>query len=96
MNHLPSPNPLFSKIPTMNAYVMKPRATPLQRLMGMVIPCLAAFWIIWVARRAEAQPTPNAPDRLTYQGFLVDANGSAVGIVINAKHDRPQELRRRV
>jgi len=87
MNHLPSPNPLFSKIPTMNAYVMKPRATPLQRLMGMVIPCLAAFWIIWVARRAEAQPTPNAPDRLTYQGFLVDANGSALGTTAPKNYD---------
>ena len=78
MNPLPSPDPSFSKIPTMNANVMKPRATPLQRLMGMVIPCLAAFWIAWVARRAEAQPTPNTPDRLTYQGFLVDANGFAL------------------
>jgi microcystin-dependent protein len=37
--------------------------------------------------RALAQPNPNPPERLTYQGFLVDGNGVALGNTAPKNYD---------
>jgi len=36
---------------------------------------------------AQAQPNPNPPERLTYQGFLVDGNGVALGNTAPKNYD---------
>lgn len=52
--------------------------TSLNRLLGLMLASIAALWLAIDARRAEAQPSPNPPESLAYQGFLVDANGFAL------------------
>ena len=63
---------------------MKPKQKTWQRILPLLAPCLAALLTFLGARPAGAQATPNAPDRLTYQGFLVDANGSALAATATA------------
>lgn len=63
----------------MKANPMKSMQTPWRRLLPLLVPCLAALWMCLGGSRVHAQGTPNAPDRLTYQGFLVDANGVPLG-----------------
>lgn len=62
----------------MKANEAKPVRGALCRAMSWLWPCLAALGLYVGGGRADAQATPSAPDRLTYQGFLVDANGNAL------------------
>jgi hypothetical protein len=57
---------------------MNPKSTATRRLLPWLASCLVAIGSILAPAPAHAQPSPNAPDRLTYQGFLVDANGAAL------------------
>lgn len=49
----------------------------------------AALVLLFAAapRSALGQATPNPPDRLTYQGYLVDANGAALGATAPKNYD---------
>ena len=57
---------------------MNPKSTATRRLLPWLASCLVAIGSLLAPAPAHAQPSPNAPDRLTYQGFLVDANGAAL------------------
>ena len=57
---------------------MNPKSTATPRLLPWLASCLVAIGSLLAPAPAHAQPSPNAPDRLTYQGFLVDANGAAL------------------
>lgn len=84
--HMPhhGPAPRFRP---MNPNIMKPKQTPWQRILPLLVPCLVLLGTCLGTGRARAQATPNAPDRLTYQGFLVDANGSALGTTAPKNYD---------
>lgn len=43
------------------------------------LACCAGLTLALVTPLSQAQPNPNPPERLTYQGFLVDGDGLALG-----------------
>lgn len=49
------------------------------RVASSLLLALAGLVFGLVAPRAEAQATADPPERMTYQGFLVDGNGVALG-----------------
>ena len=65
----------FLQAPT----TMKPRPVSLGWLRPAVCLALTAAAFVLGPAPAAAQATPNPPERLTYQGFLVDGNGVALG-----------------
>lgn len=71
----------------MKANPMKSMQPSWRRLLPSLVPCLLALWTCLGVPRVQAQGTPNAPDRLTYQGFLVDANGAALGATAPRNYD---------
>ena len=58
---------------------MKTRPVPVGRLRSAVALVMTALAVSLYPARLHAQATPNPPERLTYQGFLVDGNGVALG-----------------
>ena len=66
---------------------MNPKSTATRRLLPWLASCLVAIGSLLAPAPAHAQPSPNAPDRLTYQGFLVDANGVALGNTAPRNYD---------
>jgi len=57
---------------------MNPKSTATRRLLPWLASCLVAIGSLLAPAPAHAQPSPNAPDRMTYQGFLVDSSGAAL------------------
>jgi len=57
---------------------MNPKSTATRRLLPWLASCLVAIGSLLAPAPPHAQPTPNAPDRKTYQGFLVDSSGAAL------------------
>lgn len=57
---------------------MKTPRKPGLRPWPLLVPCLALLWISLGFHQAAAQAMPTPPNQLTYQGFLVDANGNAL------------------
>lgn len=77
------PWPLES-LPTMT---MKTPRKPGLRPWELLVPCLALLWMGLGSHRAGAQATPTPPNQLTYQGFLVDANGAALAATAPKNYD---------
>jgi hypothetical protein len=67
---------------------MKTRS-PLAALCRAIIPILLLLAL--TAARAQAQSTPNPPGQISYQGFLVDANG--IPLATNAPANYGVEFR---
>jgi len=55
----------------------------IMKQVGMMVACVFALGLTGVARAADANP----PERMTYQGFLVDGNGAALGNSVPANYD---------
>lgn len=72
MNALPPAAPTLSDSTPMKSHP----ARRLHRAAGLLV---AAVALALAAPRAAAQPTFNPPERMTYQGFLTDGNGVALG-----------------
>lgn len=78
-------NHLTAFMPTVNLFLSRPRVLPMHAVA--TAPSLARLTLRWafflhclvflLAGHAQSLPTP--PERLTYQGYLVDANGAALG-----------------
>ncbi|MFZ4819760.1 MAG: hypothetical protein ACOYLU_14030, partial [Limisphaerales bacterium] len=66
---------------------MNPTQSVSKRLQPWLVAFLAAVWTSIAPGRSLAQSTPNVPDRLTYQGFIVDANGLALGNAAPKNYD---------
>ncbi len=71
------PGQIFSNV----IQTMKTRPVQARRWRPAFIPvlALATLAVVLGSSRLLAQGTPNPPERLTYQGFLVDGNGVALG-----------------
>jgi hypothetical protein len=50
-----------------------------RRVARLSACCALSLLLAALPQRAQAQATPNPPDRMTYQGYLVDANGNPLG-----------------
>lgn len=74
LHHFPNP------IQTMTT-----RNIPRLNTALVVLTLTVAFFIS--VRNAPAQPTPNPPDFMTYQGFLVDGNGMTLGVDAPKNYD---------
>jgi hypothetical protein len=72
-------NPAFAIALSKPIKTMKPRPVSRGWLRSAVCLVLTAVAFALGSARTFAQATPNPPDRLTYQGFLVDGNGVALG-----------------
>jgi microcystin-dependent protein len=64
---------------------MKTRNMPSLHTALVGLTLAAALFLS--VRNAAAQTTPNPPDLMTYQGFLVDGNGMALGIDAPKNYD---------
>ena len=64
---------------------MKTRNLPSLHTALVGLTLAAALFLS--VRNAAAQTTPNPPDLMTYQGFLVDGNGMALGIDAPKNYD---------
>lgn len=62
-----------------------PCARACRPALGLALACLALA--LAAPPRAAAQATPNPPERLTYQGFLTDGNGVALGNTAPKNYD---------
>ncbi|MFN0069231.1 MAG: hypothetical protein ACKVYV_16545, partial [Limisphaerales bacterium] len=63
------------------------KSHPAHRLPRAAGCLLAALALALAAPRAAAQATPNPPERMTYQGFLTDGNGVALGAAAPKNYD---------
>ena len=59
-------------------------SAPLRAVVTTLLLALAGFW---AAPRARAQVNANPPERMTYQGFLVDGNGAALATTAPKNYD---------
>ena len=76
----PSPNSLIMKTPT----TIPPSGAPLRRVLTVVLLlALALGAATHAARAADANP----PDRMTYQGYLADANGNPLATNAPVNYD---------
>ena len=57
-----------------------------KNVKNIVVLALVAF-AIGKADRIQAQTNANPPELMTYQGYLVDGNGSALGIKAPTNYD---------
>ncbi len=57
------------------------------RLNTILVALTLASALLLRAPNASAQTTPNPPDLMTYQGFLVDGNGLALGLNAPKNYD---------
>jgi hypothetical protein len=81
---------LFSKslLPSpVRGYRLSRRVNPASLAWLGGIGAALVLMLAAAPRSALAQATPNPPDRLTYQGFLVDANGVALGATAPKNYD---------
>jgi hypothetical protein len=80
-------NPFFAKAPIPSLETMKPRPEYRGWLRPALCLALTAVAFAFGSTDALAQATPNPPERLTYQGFLVDGNGVALGNAAPKNYD---------
>ncbi len=80
-----STDPLFPATHnSMNTHRSNPLAAP---LWAGLIPLLVALATLGSASRALAQANASPPERMTYQGFLTDANGTPLGNTAPKNYD---------
>jgi hypothetical protein len=70
-----SPASLFARV----SLTMKTRPVPAGFIRPVLIAVLASLALVLGSSRMMAQANQSPPERLTYQGFLVDGNGVALG-----------------
>jgi hypothetical protein len=74
-------HPVNSRIAMKNHHLLPARARAVLTLLVLPLAFVA------IGTRAFAQANPNPPERLAYQGFLVDANGIALATNVPKNYD---------